>query len=270
MHAYYINNLKPDTTYKIWVKVKDQAGNEALYTPETYTTPINRDEVKEYIELTTKNSTVTLTIITANQEDRKWVWIDLNGNKKWDKDIDVPATLGEDTYSLKAGTFRIYGKVTYLYCNGNDISAIALHNPYLQDLSAGTNELQSVNIPNSDNLTTLYLDKNPLTSLKLGKLPYLKKLEVEVTQLSTLALGSCPELERLVVSNTPITHLDVSANTKLNLVSIGRYNGKGLIDAALKDFVKSLHSNGGEIYLSKDQKTPEILKDLKDKKWTVK
>ena len=101
-------------------------------------------------------------------------------------------------------------------------------------------------------------------------MPHLKELSVENLQLSTLALSSCPELELLNVSSTPITQLNVSANTKLKRVTIGRYNGQGLIGAPLKDFVKSLHSNGGEIYLSNDQKTIEIINDLNAKNWLVK
>ena len=233
------------------------------------TTQVNRDEVKEYIQLTTQKSSVTLRIEAA-KEDEKAVWIDLNGNNKWEEGIDIAVTnFGEETYSLKANTFRIYGKVSLLKCDGNDISAIALHNPYLEDFRASGNKLQSLNIPDNDNLRILYIDFNPLSSLTLGKLPHLKVLGLETTLLSTLALGGYPNLEELVVSSTPITQLNVSANTKLNRVGIGRHNGEGLIGAALKAFAESLHSNGGEIFLSDDQKTPEILGILGGKKWRV-
>ena len=280
---YTLTDLKESTSYEVWVKVWNKANLQAQYPPQKFTTdkkpdPYDALDKTNYIELTTDKpigETIKLSIKTASYDEQKKVWIDLNNNGQWDKDIDVipqKFSLDKVAYTVKAKNFRVYGKVTDFRCHNayNEISKVVLHNPALEIVYVGRNKLTTLTVPDSQALKVLDIANNPLTSLHIGKVPNLENLGVDNTNLTSLDISPYGNLKEIFVDGTPLNSLDASKNPLLKKVSIRRYGGKGLIGTPLEDFVKSLPAGKGLIYLSNDQKTPTVLDILGKKGWEIK
>ena len=280
---YTLTDLKESTSYEVWVKVWNKANLQAQYPPQKFTTdkkpdPYDALDKTNYIELTTDKpigETIKLSIKTASYDEQKKVWIDLNNNGQWDKDIDVipqKFSLDKVAYTVKAKNFRVYGKVNDFRCENayNEISKVVLHNPALEIVYVGRNKLTTLTVPDSQALKVLDIANNPLTSLHIGKVPNLENLGVDNTNLTSLDISPYGNLKEIFVDGTPLTSLDASKNLLLKKVSIEHYGGKGLIGTPLEDFVKSLPAGKGLIYLSNDQKTPTVLDILGKKGWGIK
>ena len=278
---YTLTDLKGNTTYEVWVKVWDNTNLQAQYPTREFTTdkqpgPYDALDKTNYIELTTNKpvgETIKLSMRVADK-DKKGVWIDLNNNGQWDKDIDViPQEFGliYVAYTVKAKTFKIYGRVTDFRGDEwtNQISKVVLHNPALEVVFLDNNKLTSLTVPNSEALKYLVISNNPLTSLHIGKVPNLEGLYLSGTNLTSLDISPYGNLKELFVSGTPLTRLDASKNPLLKEVGILRDGGKGLIGTPLEDFIESLPAGKGIIYLSEDQKTPTVVNKLLGKDWDI-
>lgn len=181
-------------------------------------------------------------------------------------------SLDKVAYTVKAKTFRVYGKVNDFRCHNadNEISKVVLHNPALEIVYVGGNKLTTLTVPDSQALKVLGIADNPLTSLHIGKEPNLESLNVSSTNLPSLDISPYRNLKEIFVEGTPLTSLDASKNPLLKKVGIARYGGKGLIGTPLENFIKSLPAGKGLIYLSEDQKTPAIVNTLLGKDWKIK
>ena len=62
-----------------------------------------------YIQFTTEKTESISLNISASAEDKKDVWIDLNGNGKWDEGTDTKVTTFNErvSYPIKAQTIRV-------------------------------------------------------------------------------------------------------------------------------------------------------------------
>ena len=175
MFSYVIKGLTPSTSYTVWVEVFDKANNKAPYPEKTFTTAKKEEPKPEpkdthYIVLTTDKAVgekVKLGI-NAAEEDQAGVWLDLNGNGKWDEGIDQKPTMffRNIEYTLQAQTFRIYGIVWYLNCEDNQLTAVDIsHNPALTQLMAKGNKLPS--IAHLEGIKRLRIDSHTLLAVCL-------------------------------------------------------------------------------------------------------
>lgn len=85
-----------------------------------------------------QNSTTLSLSVDAAEDDRNGVWIDLNGDGKYAGDGSEDIRLFNEyaEYAVKSATVTVYGKVTYVGCAANGITAInTLRNPYLPRLT---------------------------------------------------------------------------------------------------------------------------------------
>ena len=225
MFSYVIKELTPSTTYTVWVEVLDKAGNKAKYPEKTFTTEAKKEEPKpepkdtHYIVLTTKKAVgekISL-VINAAEADEAGVWLDLNGNGKWDEGIDQKITKFSENieYTLQAQTFRIYGKVNSIDCTYNELTALDIsHNPALTELFAYDNNLPS--IAHLDQLKELGIDTHTLLASSLPQgLTYLAIKETEGAPLSTINTSLFTELKTLDVYCKSLKSLDLSRNEKL-------------------------------------------------------
>ncbi|MGP1479594.1 MAG: fibronectin type III domain-containing protein [Capnocytophaga sp.] len=240
MFSYKIEGLTPSTSYTVWVEVSDNANNKALYPEKTFTTEAKEETKPEpkdthYIVLTTKKAvgeTVKLSI-NAAEADKAGVWVDLNGNGKWDEGIDQKTMnfLYSSKYTLQAQTFRIYGKVWYLSCPSNQLNFLDIsHNPALTELYAHENDLPS--IAHLAHLKSLSIDTYTLKNSQLPKgLTYLEVNETEGAPLSTIDTSPFTELQILDVRLCKnLKTLDLSNNK--NLEELFTY-GTGLTELDL-------------------------------------
>ncbi len=225
MFSYKIEGLAPSTTYTVWVEVFDKAGNKAKYPEKTFTTEAKKEEPKpepkdtHYIVLTTKKAVgekISL-VINVAEADEAGVWLDLNGNGKWDEGIDQKITKFSENikYTLKAQTFRIYGKVNSIDCTYNELTMVDIsHNPALTKLFAYDNNLPS--IAHLDQLKELGIDTHTLLASSLPQgLTYLAIKETEGAPLSTINTSPFTELKTLDVYCKSLKSLDLSRNEKL-------------------------------------------------------
>ena len=243
MFSYVIKGLTPSTTYTVWVEVFDKAGNKAKYPEKTFTTakkeepkPEPKPEPKDthYIVLTTQKAVgekISLTI-NAAEADEAGVWLDLNGNGKWDEGIDQKITKFSENikYTLQAQTFRIYGKEYSIDCSYNDLTALDIsHNPALTRLFAYDNNLPS--IAHLEHLKELGIDTHTLLASSLPQgLTYLTINETDSAPLSTIDTSPFTELKTLDVYCKSLKSLDLSKNEKLTSLHI---DGTGLTELDL-------------------------------------
>ena len=287
MFSYVIKGLTPSTAYTVWVEVFDKAGNKAKYPEKTFTTEAKKEEPKpdalntsHYIVLTTKKAVgkkISLNI-NAAEADKAGVWVDLNGNDKWDEGIDQKPVFDGDDYTLQAQTFKIYGKIGFLNCSDREITALDIsHNPALTELFAFYNNLPS--IAHLDQLKKLGIDTHtllasslpqgltylaieettPLSTIDTSPFTELKTLNVYCKSLKSLDLSNNKKLLRLYISNTGLTELDLSHQpeltnlyadstplTKLNIAGNKALQNvyiqltEGLQGEALMDFLRQL------------------------------
>ena len=228
MFSYVIKGLAPSTSYTVWVEVSDKAGNKAKYPEKTFTTEAKKEEPKpepkdtHYIVLTTQKvvgEKISLTI-NAAEADEAGVWLDLNGNGKWDEGIDQKITKFSENikYTLQAQMFRIYGEVWHLDCQNNQLTAIDIsHNPALTRLLVQGNNLPS--IAHLEQLKRLSIDSHTLLASSLPKgLTFLRVKET--TPLTTIDTSPFTELKTLNVYCKSLKSLDLSNNTKLQTLNI--------------------------------------------------
>ena len=225
MFSYVIKGLTASTAYTVWVEVSDKAGNKATYPEKTFTTEAKKEEPKpdalntsDYIVLTTQKAVgekIELTIDAA-EADKAGVWLDLNGNGKWDEGIDQkPKKFNNFTsFLLQAQTFKIYGKIGFLNCSDEEITALDIsHNAALTELYVQGNKLPS--IAHLEQLKGLSIDSHTLLASSLPQGLTLLGVN-ETTPLTTINTSSFTELRILDIDNCKnLKSLDLSNNKKL-------------------------------------------------------
>ena len=183
-------------------------------------TPTPTDPASYYIELTTEKAVgekIKLDV-GADKADEAGVWLDLNGNGKWDEGIDLKPTrlYNSIEYSLQAQTFRIYGKVKILNCTGNELNALDIsHNPALTNLYAVNNKISS--IAHLEGIKDLKIDSHTLKNSLLPKgLSDLTVNETEGAPITNIDTSPFTELKSLFIINCKnLKSLDLSNNKKL-------------------------------------------------------
>jgi leucine rich repeat domain protein len=210
--------------------VFDKANNKALYTEKTFTTEAKEEPKPEpkdthYIVLTTDKAVgekIELDIY-AFDEYKAGVWVDLNGNGKWDEGIDEKPTEfnRKIKYTLQAQRIRIYGIVRYMECPKNQLTEVDIsHTPALIRLYAAENNLPS--IAHLEDIEELSIDSHTLLASSLPE--GLTELIVrETTPLTTINTSLFTELENLNVFNCKsLKSLDLRNNEKLLTLYISK------------------------------------------------
>ena len=239
--SYTLSGLKPNTTYVVKVQVTDLSGKSNFYKLQVTT----EDNPEPYIQLATKiplGSTIQL-YINAIAEYRNGVWIDLNGNEIKDDGEAVTIFDNYQNYTLKAQTFRIYGKVDYLSCSNSQLTTLdftknealrvlyAYDNPEL--VVKGTKlEVLGLDVAvfhknkNNLDLSILYnLTVNPtegVTTVHTTGLDKLQYLSVSgCNNITSLDLSTNTALTTLKANNSGLTSLDLTKQDKLTTLEVG-------------------------------------------------
>jgi hypothetical protein len=126
-------------------------------------------------------SEITLTI-NAKEADKKDVWVDLNNNGVYDSGTDVRLSATTAKYKLQGNTVRVYGKVTLLKCDRNEVTSLDVtRNTALERLDMSHNKIKEVNLRNNAQLTYLKVSNLPLVGLDLTANKKLTELRFNLT-----------------------------------------------------------------------------------------
>ena len=126
-------------------------------------------------------SEITLTI-DAKEADKKDVWVDLNNNGVYDSGTDVRLSATTAKYRLQGNTVRVYGKVTLLKCDRNEVTSLDVtRNAVLERLDMSHNKIKEVNLRNNTELVYLKVSALPLEDLNLTTNKKLKELRFNLT-----------------------------------------------------------------------------------------
>ena len=144
-------------------------------------------------------------------------WIDLNNNGVQDPDEKSEIFDGSDKgYSLQSRTFTLYGNITSLIVTDNALKGLDIsHAPALQEVRAGVNVINVLNLKENKALTKLDVNDNGLSTLDLKENKALNELNVSYNQLSTLDLRENKALNELNVANNQLSSLDLKENKVL-------------------------------------------------------
>jgi hypothetical protein len=106
-----------------------------------------------------------------------------------------------------------------LRCFNNQITTLDMSNsPNLTLLSCGSNQLTSINVANNPLLKTLSTPNNNLTTINVTNNDSLVTLGIDNNSLSTINLSNNLKLYWFYASNNNITTLDLSNNILLNQI----------------------------------------------------
>ena len=175
-----------------------------------------------YITLTTAKSvgSTILLSIDAADADRHHVWIDLNNNGTKDDDEGVNNFDSENAYTLGAQVVTVYGKVSHIYCDDNQLTSLDLsNNAALKVLYCNSNQLTSLDLSKNAALVTLVCDHNQLASLDVSKNTALESLFCDNNYLTFLDLSQNTALANLFCDNNQLSILDLFKNTALEFLS---------------------------------------------------
>ena len=154
--------------------------------------------------------------IDAAEADRSGVWIDLNNNGKKDDGEAVTNFAGFVEYTLGARTVTVYGKVTMLNCEKNQLTSLDVsNNTVLTFLECSSNQLTSLDVSNKTELTFLGCDRNQLSFLDVSNNTALKELYCFDNRLTSLDVSNNTALRFLWCTDNNISgsNMDVLVNS---------------------------------------------------------
>ena len=188
-------NIDAQTTFSI-----DCNFNEATYVPDD-----NFEQVLIDLGYDDFLDDYVTTVYLKNVEE---LLIPSNNNIEENKIQDLTGIEGFE--NLKKLIF-INHKITNL-----DLSK----NLKLEEITAQFNEIETVALPETENLTKVDFWGNKLTTINLSQLPNLTELFLYDNNLSNLNITQNSNLEKLIISLNPINSIDLTNNIDLKLLDI--------------------------------------------------
>ncbi|WP_158611172.1 leucine-rich repeat domain-containing protein [Prevotella sp. OH937_COT-195] len=186
-------------------------------------------------------------VFNAGEENRKRLWIDLNGNDLYDYGEEQNIFDAQVRIPIKNKTISIYGDLDKLTCRGVSLTALNVSGmPNLKILDCSDNSLSELNLVSNTKLTDLLAYKNQIGSIDLSASTMLTNVSLNNNKLSQLSLAENKELAVLFVSDNGIENLDVSACTKLEAFAFGNNKIKN-IDLSGNTNISTLYCNGNNL-----------------------
>ncbi len=126
----------------------------------------------------------------------------------------VLGPLPKNIYSLKGIEYAT--DLQELYCDSLQLTSLDLSaNTKLNTLWCSANKLTTLQLPDSNLLTTLYCDHNRLTSLDLSSYPLLKEVRCNANPIRTLSVMPQTNLNTLRCDSCNLSTLNLSQNYML-------------------------------------------------------
>ena len=168
----------------------------------------------------------------------------------------------EVIYTLTSQTVTIQGDVTWLYCNGNQLTDLDVSkNTALTVLVCSNNQLTALDLSHNTALTWLDCDGNQLTTLDVSKNTALTKLLCNTNQLTALDVSKNTALTSLGCAYNHLTALDVSQNTSLTTLYCSK-NQLTALDVSKNTALTTLACSGNQV---KGEEMTRLVNSLPDR-----
>ena len=139
---------------------------------------------------------------------------------------DYPIDMTRIRYTLNQQTITIKGKVTWLSCESQKITAIDVSNaPDLELLRCDNNELQTINVSKNTKLKYLGVSNNMLNSIDLSQNTELESLWIEKNRLTRLDVSNCTQMFTIFCSSNQLTEFIPSTVSNAILYFKRTYKG---------------------------------------------
>ena len=139
---------------------------------------------------------------------------------------DYPIDMTRIRYTLNQQTITIKGKVTWLCCESQKITAIDVSNaPDLELLRCDNNELQTINVSKNTKLKYLGVSNNMLNSIDLSQNTELESLWIEKNRLTRLDVSNCTQMFTIFCSSNQLTEFIPSTVSNAILYFKRTYKG---------------------------------------------
>lgn len=202
--------------------------------------------------------------VDADFENRKGVWIDLDGDGKRStegvEDVKVFGSYADYRVTSGVRKINLHGDITSLQGASNGLTEIVVSgNPNLRVLNLPSNQLRSIDLSSNPQLERLDVSGNQLSEINLSANSRLVSLWCFNNQLEKIDLSPCPNLVVLDCSGNGLTTLDVKAQTKLS--SLMAYNNRlSSIDVSQNLVVNKLWLYGNRL---SETEIHRVIRDLK-------
>ncbi len=225
-------------------------------------TTYKKDDIKP------SNARITLTtakkvkekIILRIDADKDDVWIDLNNNGIQDSGEAGIAFGSSKKYTLGAKTVTIYGKVTGLNCNNNQLTALDVSkNTLLKSLYCSDNQLKALDVSKNTALEEMECNGNQITGLNVSKNTALWLLGCGGNPIKTLNVSKNTALKVLGCSDNLLTELNVSKNTKLQYLHCFNNQIK-VLDVSKNTELEYLHCYNNQLKALNVSKNTALMK----------
>jgi len=138
--------------------------------------------------------------------------------------------------------------------------------PNLNWITANSNQITEVVIPDNSQITQLDISQNQLTAISIPENNNLSSLGIADNALTTLDLNNCTKLTSLTCGNNNLTQLDVSMLTDLNSVWC-QGNRLEELDLSKNKWVFSLNCGNQQENKTLYLKLPDELLDKWESSW---
>ncbi len=139
---------------------------------------------------------------------------------------DYPIDMTRIRYTLNQQTITIKGKVTWLSCQSQKITAIDVSNaPDLELLRCDNNELQTINVSKNTKLKYLGVSNNMLNSIDLSQNTELESLWIEKNRLTRLDVSNCTQMFTIICCSNQLTEFIPSTVSNAILYFKRTYKG---------------------------------------------
>ncbi len=139
---------------------------------------------------------------------------------------DYPIDMTRIRYTLNQQTITIKGKVTWLSCESQKITAIDVSNaPDLELLRCDNNELQTINVSKNTKLKYFGVSNNMLNSIDLSQNTELESLWIEKNRLTRLDVSNCTQMFTIFCSSNQLTEFIPSTVSNAILYFKRTYKG---------------------------------------------
>lgn len=213
---------------------------------------------KEKDNYTTDLPKITL---TSSESTGKWnffydvpdefrgsCWIDTNGNKQYDEGEEVNIFNTSMEIERTSATLDMYGMFSVMMCPDNKLTSIEIsQNPdNLKTLNIEGNEISSLNLSECTNLVTLNCDNNKLQTLDVSGMSSLYQLNCQFNGMTVLNIEGCAALKVLNCSDNELTGIDVSTSEILGELYCSS-NKIAALDLSHNTVLRSLYCNNMQL-----------------------